>query len=250
MEVSFEEHEVYTELTAEEKIAFYHKMKQVVVYVESFLDESKITMRTGGGVLLSCNGHVITSAHLIENSGTDLFFSLQDGERVAADVVDVDFSKDLAVIKPKREFCDRVFNFAKFGEVSRCTVGARMVTIHNRVVHPRDLPRNVLVVGYLAFPADDLSEVGRYRSVGPLISGANDPTKFAKYDRNLNIMQIANFKDAVTGGAVFDSQGRVVGVLAFRLHGFYFAVHLDVVKRFFEKVISTEKSKAEEMEKR
>ena len=146
----------------------------------------------GSGFVIDGEGHTITNEHVVAGA-TAVFVTLHDGRVYEADIVGVDESTDLAVIKLVSPPDD--LTVARFGDSSDVIVGDPVAAIGN----PLGLSSTMTtgIVSALDRPVQTITE-----------SENADATRVIT-----NAIQIdAAVNPGNSGGPVFDESGRVIGV--------------------------------------
>src|SRR6266542_241389 len=140
----------------------------------------------GSGVVVSADGFIVTSAHVVSGSGRGSA-SFVDGSEYGIDVVGADPLSDLAVVRAS----DGELHPAELGDASRLRVGQLVVASGN----PLGFAGSVT--------AGEVSALGR-----------SLPTRAGSVSRVVeNVIQTdAALHPGNSGGALADSRGRVVGI--------------------------------------
>jgi serine protease Do len=141
----------------------------------------------GSGVVITPDGYMLTSAHVVASSMRNISASFADGREVGAEVVGADPLSDLALLRA--ESSDLVA--AELGDAERLRVGQLVVAIGN----PYGFASSVT--------AGVVSHVGR-----------SLPTRSRAAGRIVeNVIQTdAALNPGNSGGALAESRGRVVGI--------------------------------------
>jgi S1-C subfamily serine protease len=141
----------------------------------------------GSGVVLTPDGFILTSAHVVEGPGRSGRAALQDGRELRFDVVGADPLSDLAVLRAEGDGLVP----AELGDADALRVGQLIVAIGN----PHGLSGSVT--------AGVVSALGR-----------SLPARAGRAARVIdNVIQTdAAMNPGNSGGALADSAGRVVGV--------------------------------------
>jgi serine protease Do len=141
----------------------------------------------GSGVVVTPDGYMLTSAHVVASSTRNISASFADGREVRAEVVGADPLSDLALLRA--DGSDLVA--AELGDAERLRVGQLVVAIGN----PYGFASSVT--------AGVVSHVGR-----------SLPTRSRAAGRIVeNVIQTdAALNPGNSGGALADSRGRVVGI--------------------------------------
>src|SRR5436305_3514120 len=183
---------------------------RAVIAVNERLAPSVANLRSdrggGSGVVISRDGFVVTSAHVVEGSAR-VTASFVDGREVRADVVGSDPLSDLAVLRARSD--DLVP--AELGDASALLVGQLVVAIGN----PHGFGGSVT--------AGVVSALGR-----------SLPTRAGATTRVVDdvIQTDAALNPGNSGGALADAHGRVVGInTAVAGVGLGLAVPINVVTR-------------------
>ncbi|MFL5952739.1 MAG: S1C family serine protease [Gaiellaceae bacterium] len=160
---------------------------QAVIAVNERLAPSVANLRSGraggSGVVISRDGFIVTSAHVVERS-SHVTASFVDGREIDADVVGSDPLSDLAVLRAHSD--DLVP--AELGDASRLRVGQLVVAIGN----PHGFAGSVT--------AGVVSALGR-----------SLPTRAGRIVDNV-IQTDAALNPGNSGGALADGLGRVIGI--------------------------------------
>ena len=138
----------------------------------------------GSGVVVTPDGYLLTSAHVVVRATGAVRASLTDGRELEADVVGADPLSDLAVLRAR----DAVLAPAELGDAGRLRVGQLVVAIGN----PHGFGGSVT--------AGVVSALGR-----------SLPTRAGRVVENV-IQTDAALNPGNSGGALADGLGRVVGI--------------------------------------
>jgi S1-C subfamily serine protease len=138
----------------------------------------------GSGVVITPDGFVLTSAHVVDGTRGTVHASFVDGREEAAEVIGADPLSDLAVLRAHADDLPP----AELGDADRLRVGQLVVAIGN----PYGFTSSVT--------AGVVSGVGR-----------SLPTRAGRVVDNV-IQTDAALNPGNSGGALADSRGRVVGI--------------------------------------
>lgn len=159
----------------------YEKVNPSVVSVTV---QGDATSAFGTGIVLSQDGYLITSAHILENAGS-VTVTFSDGQSMDAAVVGADTATDLAVLKADKENLTP----AEFGDSGKLRVGDGVVTIGN----PLGQSQTTMTEGILCAI-----------NGGQLFGG-----------KTVRLLQTnAIISDGNAGGPLINCYGQVVGILA------------------------------------
>jgi len=204
----------YADAASDEDIAvhLYRKMAPATVFIASaYISHHHLPgiasqdTSIGSGFLLNKDGEVITNAHVIEGAA-NVTVSLQDGTRLAAEVVGSDSQSDIALLRvtlPKGHHA-----VVQLGDSDRLEIGQRVFAIG----HPFGL-------GY-AFTTGLVSGFGRVLGL---------PNIF----QERVIQTSAAINPGNSGGPLIDADGNVIGVNTAVLMGAQnigFAIPINKVK--------------------
>src|SRR4051794_874076 len=210
----------------------YRARSAGVVTVVSYFDDAGLPdarAGQGSGFVVSKNGLVLTSAHVITTAGqgTDktttartVYVEFADGDRVTAKVVGADLFDDVGVLRvdPAQHALEPV----PLGNSSRVVVG-----------------QPVAAIGSPFGNVDSLS-VGVVSAIRRAI-----PSLTSKYDLVDAIQTDAPINHGNSGGPLFDARGRVIGINAqirssagsSGFEGVGFAVPIDSARRSMEQLL-------------
>jgi 2-alkenal reductase len=205
-----------------------------VVTIISYFDSPKLPNATAGqgsGFVVSRNGDILTSAHVITTAGEGavgnaavaahtVYVEFSDGDRVSATVVGYDLFDDVGLIKvdPARHTLDPV----PLGDSSRVVVGAPVAAIGS------------------PFGNVDSLSVGVVSAIRRSI-----PSLTTKYNLIDAIQTDAPINHGNSGGPLFDAHGSVIGINAqirssgtgSGFEGVGFAVPIDSARRSMEELL-------------
>ncbi|MGH9324845.1 MAG: S1C family serine protease [Vicinamibacteria bacterium] len=140
---------------------------------------------SGSGFVYDRQGHIVTNFHVIEGA-TEIFVTFFDETRVPADVIGVDPSNDLAVIKV--EVTPDLLRVIELGDSDQLKVGRFLVAIGN------------------PFGLQQTLTTGVVSSLGRIIEGPD-----GRFIGEI-IQTDAAINPGNSGGPLLDLEGRVVGV--------------------------------------
>ena len=142
---------------------------------------------SGSGVVITPDGYMLTSAHVVEGSVGPVTAALADGSETAAEVVGADALSDLAVLRADAPHLPH----ATLGDASELQVGQLVVAIGNPLGFGGSVTAGVVSALGRAFPI----RAGQHARIVE------------------NVIQTdAALNPGNSGGALADGRGRVVGV--------------------------------------
>ncbi len=204
----------YAKAASDEDIAIglYRKMAPATVFIASaYISHHHLPGSTsqdtsiGSGFLLNKDGEVITNAHVIEGAA-NVTVSLQDGTRLAAEVVGSDAQSDIALLR------------------------VALPTSHKEVVQLGDSDR--LEIGQRVFAIGHPFGLGYALTTG-LVSGFGRVLGLPNIFEERVIQTSAAINPGNSGGPLIDADGHVVGVNTAVLMGaqnISFAIPINKVK--------------------
>ncbi|HJV12893.1 MAG TPA: trypsin-like peptidase domain-containing protein [Propionibacteriaceae bacterium] len=163
--------------------AVTHVVQQVLPSVASLRVRSRFGDGAGSASVLTGDGFLLTSAHVVEGAAT-VSAAFSDGSEVTADVVGRDAFSDLAVLRARAE----VPNPVTLGDATKLQVGQLVVAVGN----PLGLAGSVT--------AGIISALGR-----------SLPTRQGRVVDEV-IQTDAALNPGNSGGVLADSRGRMIGV--------------------------------------
>ena len=181
------------------------KMSPVVVYIEvsgATPFGRDVQMGQGSGFIISEDGYILTNHHVVKGSSA-VKVRLSTGDSYEGDVVGIDDSLDIAVVKIKAQNLP----YAKLGKSENIRVGDWVVAIGN----PYGLSHTV---------------------TSGIISAKNRTLGAGPYDDYLQTD--ASINPGNSGGPLFNLNGEVVGIntmIDARAQGIGFSVPIDSVQR-------------------
>jgi serine protease Do len=141
----------------------------------------------GSGVVITPDGYMLTSAHVVASSSRDISASFADGREAGAVVVGADPLSDLALIRAD----DSDLDAAELGDAERLRVGQLVVAIGNPQGFASSVTAGVVSALGRSLPTSS-------RSAGRIVE---------------NVIQTdAALNPGNSGGALADGRGRVVGI--------------------------------------
>jgi S1-C subfamily serine protease len=163
--------------------AVTHVVQQVLPSVASLRVRSRFGDGAGSASVLTGDGFLLTSAHVVEGVST-VMAAFSDGSEVTSDVVGRDAFSDLAVLRAR----DEVPNPVTLGDATKLQVGQLVVAVGN----PLGLAGSVT--------AGIISALGR-----------SLPTRQGRVVDEV-IQTDAALNPGNSGGVLADSRGRMIGV--------------------------------------
>jgi serine protease Do len=141
----------------------------------------------GSGVVVTPDGYMLTSAHVVASATRDVWASFADGREVRSQIVGADPLSDLALLRAD----DHALTPAELGDAERLRVGQLVVAIGNP--HGFDSSVTAGVVSHLGRSLQTSS-----RAAGRIVE---------------NVIQTdAALNPGNSGGVLADGRGRVVGI--------------------------------------
>jgi S1-C subfamily serine protease len=181
--------------------AIYRRRASGVVTIYSFFQDrpsgSADHAAQGSGFVVSPQGHVLTSAHVITNAGEGqptspakkVYVAFRDGDRVEAEIVGFDLNDDVGVLKLDPR--DHALAPVPLGDSSKVEVGEPVAAIGS------------------PFGNVDSLAVGVVSS-----SSRSIPSLTSRYNVVDAIQTDAPITHGNSGGPLLDAQGRVIGINA------------------------------------
>lgn len=182
------------ELLPEERvgIAIYENRNRSIVNVDTVTVRQGAFYTTqeaeglGSGIVLSKDGVILTNYHVVEEADS-VTVTLFDGQSYSADVVGQDPSTDIALLKIAAP-AETLFP-VEFGDSSRLLVGQTVFAIGNPFGYERTMTRGI---------------------VSNLNRTIESPKQFRMIKGVIQIDAAINVGNS--GGALFDSRGRMIGM--------------------------------------
>ena len=199
---------------SEEIVPKYEKTA-VFIFAEGFYGGA----RSGTGIVLDAQGHILTNNHVVDGAGSLSVRSPVDGREIPARIVGRSPCDDLAVIQARDP---APFVPATLGTIADIAVGSQ-----------------VYAVGYPGTPSESFGDT-RLSLTGGLVSKLN--AQFEYYGLQNMIQTDASVNHGNSGGPLVDKQGRVAGVitLAFLgagLENVAYATGIDEAKLVYEQLL-------------
>lgn len=205
----------------------YQARSPGVLTVESFFDSADRHAAQGSGFVVSENGHVLTSAHVITNAersddlrGADrVYVGFKDGDRLPARIVGWDAYDDVGVLQvdPGAHSLAPV----PLGDSSRVAVGEPVAAMGS------------------PFGNQDSLAVGVVSAIGRSIEALT-----SRYLVTDAIQTDAPITHGNSGGPLFDARGRVIGISAQirtqsgQAEGVGFAIPINAAKRSMRQLVA------------
>lgn len=156
----------------------------------------------GSGVILTADGRILTNAHVVQGAQT-VTVTTSDGKKYQARVVGSDTKSDIAVLQAQGA---SGLTAATLGDSSKLAVGQQVIAIGS----PGGLQNTVTtgIVSALNRPLSDVGGDGEQRN-SPFSQQTSNVTSGPSYTA---IQTDASINQGNSGGALVDSQGRVIGI--------------------------------------
>ncbi len=176
------------------------------------LHRERIESSLGSGVIVSADGHILTSNHVIEGAD-EIRVALYDGRVISADIVGIDPETDLALLR----IAEQNLPVIRFGRSDRLKVGDVALAIGNPVGLGQSVSQGIV------------SATGRSQL------GITIFENFIQTDAAINVGN--------SGGALVDTRGRLIGINTAMLSGenggagIGFAIPVNLARGVMEQII-------------
>ncbi|MFE3170150.1 trypsin-like peptidase domain-containing protein [Amycolatopsis sp. NPDC059090] len=156
----------------------------------------------GSGVILTADGRILTNAHVVQGAQT-VAVTTSDGKKYQANVVGSDTKSDIAVLQAQGA---SGLAPATLGDSGKLAVGQQVIAIGS----PGGL-QNTVTTGIVSALNRPLSDVGGGddQQNSPFNRQTSNVTSGPSYTA---IQTDASINQGNSGGALVDSQGRVIGI--------------------------------------
>ncbi|MFD2480346.1 S1C family serine protease [Amycolatopsis albidoflavus] len=156
----------------------------------------------GSGVILTADGRILTNAHVVQGAQT-VTVTTSDGKKYQAKVVGSDTKSDIAVLQAQGA---SGLAPATLGDSGKLAVGQQVIAIGS----PGGL-QNTVTTGIVSALNRPLSDVGGGddQQNSPFNRQTSNVTSGPSYTA---IQTDASINQGNSGGALVDSQGRVIGI--------------------------------------
>jgi 2-alkenal reductase len=209
----------------------YRRRSPGVVTIYSIFDERPTSAddehaAQGSGFVVSPEGHLLTSAHVISTAGENqptrlakrVYVAFRDNDRVDAEVVGVDLNDDVGVLKLDPD--DHALTPVPLGDSSKVVVGEPVAAIGSPFGNTDSLAVGVVSSSSRSIPSltSAFNVVGAIQTDAPITHGNS-------------------------GGPLLDSQGRVIGINAQirsesgDSEGVGFAIPINAAKRSMKQLV-------------
>jgi len=186
--------------------------------------ERRPSRGAGSGVIISNDGYIVTNNHVVEGA-TEIEVQLNDNRTFSAEIVGLDPSTDLAVIK----IDEKNLPIMKFGDSDNVNIGEWVLAVGN----PFDF-RSTVTAGIVSAKARNINILAR---------------NFRNSANNLSIESFIQTDAAVnpgnSGGALVNLKGELIGINTAIISptgafaGYSFAVPVSLVKKVTEDIVET-----------
>ena len=182
----------------------------------AFLTNSAENLGLGTGIVVSKNGYILTNQHVVGNTGTMCYVTLENGTIYNGKIVWANSDIDLAVIKINEYLKD----VARIGDANTISVGENVYAIGNPIGY--EFQRTV---------------------TGGIISAQKRTVKIKNSDETYSYMSNLIQTDATinpgnSGGPLIDEEGNVIGINTIKItsaEGIGFAIPINIIKPIIEK---------------
>ena len=200
------------------------KNASAVVAIETYTyGDENILIGTGSGFIVDGSGYIVTNEHVINKGGSITVYT-KDGKDYSARIVGSDAYHDVAVIKIFSEDENYRFPTVTLGRAEDLFVGERVVVIGT----PKERAYGwTSTVGYVS------SAIRHF-----LENGSLDAKSYIQFDAAVN--------GGNSGGPVFDSRGRAVGIVEKKVvesEGIGLAIPVESVSDLIFSFIDDDRSK-------
>ena len=189
---------------------------------ESIFSEDAIEkLGLGTGIIVSSKGYIVTNMHVSGDKYSNCYVTLENGNSYKANVVWVDSTLDLSILKINIEG----MKSAKLGDSSKVKTGQTVYAIGNPI-------------GY---------EFQRTVTFG-IISAESRTLKFKENNTDILMTDLiqtdADINPGNSGGPLINTKGEVIGINSLKIdsaEGIGFAVPINIIKPIIEKFDKTGK---------
>lgn len=181
-----------------------------------FLSNSAESLGLGTGIIISNKGYILTNQHVVGDINKICYITAENGETYDGKIVWANKDIDLAIIKVKTIFNNKI----SIGNSNYINVGERVYAIGNPI-------------GY---------EFQRTVTAG-IISAVNRTVKIKNEDESYSYMSNLIQTDATinpgnSGGPLIDENGNIIGINTIKItsaEGIGFAIPINIIKPIIEK---------------
>jgi S1-C subfamily serine protease len=171
-------------------------------------------LASGSGFVVSTNGYIVSNYHVVAGAAR-VVIGRQDGSKFAAQVVEANESRDLAVLK----VADGVWSAVQLGDMDNVAIGDTVYA--------------------LGSPGGAGDTVLEFTATKGIVSSIRDFPSAANPNVNVQYVQTdAAINHGNSGGPLVNEAGRVIGVNSYKIvggsqQGLGFAISVDEVKKLF-----------------
>ena len=187
--------------------------------------ETNVLIGTGSGFIVDGAGYIVTNEHVVDNGGSITVYT-RDGKEHSARIVDSDEYYDIAVLKIFSDEKNYSFPTVELGKAENLTVGEQVVAIGT----PQERTYAwTSTVGYVS------SSIRNFLEGGSLTA-----KQYVQFDAAVN--------GGNSGGPLFDSHGRVVGIVEKKVidnEGIGLAIPIETVADLIGSYIASDREKAQ-----
>lgn len=187
--------------------------------------DSNVLIGTGSGFIVDAAGYIVTNEHVVDDGGSITVYT-RDGKSYSARIVEADDYYDIAVLKIFSEEKNYRFPTVKLGRAEDLTVGERVVAIGT----PQERAYAwTSTVGHVSSSIRNFLE-----------GGSTTAKQYVQFDAAVN--------GGNSGGPLFDSHGRVVGIVEKKVvdnEGMGLAIPIETVVDLIGSYIASDRGKAQ-----
>ena len=210
---------IFRPLTPAEVI---NKNASAVVAIETHAYTGEgILVGTGSGFIVDESGYIVTNEHVVDGDCSVSVYT-KDGKEYSARIVGADKYYDVAVLKIFSDDEKYKFPTVKLGKATDLTVGEHIVAIGTPQERAYGWTSTVGIVSSAIRNFIEYGGVKRYVQFDAAVNGGN------------------------SGGPIFDSKGRVVGIVEKKVvdnEGMGLAIPIETVKELIFSFIDEDRSK-------
>ncbi|MEO0093209.1 MAG: trypsin-like peptidase domain-containing protein, partial [candidate division WOR-3 bacterium] len=188
----------------------------------------------GSGVIISSDGYILTNSHVVENA-TKIKVTLPDSRQFDAEIIDIDHSQDIALLKIK----GKDLPYAVMGNSDNLLIGEWAIALGNPYGFLLEDTRPTVTVG--------------------VISALNRTVKAGQREGRIYkdmIQTDAAINRGNSGGPLVNALGEVIGINTFIFsqaggsEGIGFAIPINRIKKFIEEAKKIETTATNELKVR